>query len=340
MSLVFLLLLQTLVHQSSSIFNLQKAPQPSADKFEFFDSDFVFDHWTYYDGFVDKLFPNYRSNVCHPYNSTVAQITKDKNVIQVHSHNDYWRAIPVFDALSYGFNSIESDVWLVEGTLLVGHNSLYLASSRTVKSLYLEPLKKLLDEVNCMEKSSAKHGLFYNEPETTTYLYIDIKTEALATYKQFVQDVIDTKLLEYLTYYDFETNKVVQGPISIIITGDSPNDFIIHEQLNDPFSINRRIGFIDAPLSDLLGYNDSISLVSSGSLGQLIGPVTVRDGITFDQRLSLNKNVRKAHSLNLKTRLWDTPNWPKLKRNKVWAQLIDLGVDYINADDLLDARNF
>lgn len=31
---------------------------------------------------------------------------------KIHSHNDYWRDVPVYEALSHGVRSIEADVWL------------------------------------------------------------------------------------------------------------------------------------------------------------------------------------------------------------------------------------
>lgn len=36
-----------------------------------------------------------------------------------HSHNDYWRDLPFYSALSVGAVSVEADVWLVNGTLYV-----------------------------------------------------------------------------------------------------------------------------------------------------------------------------------------------------------------------------
>jgi hypothetical protein len=36
-----------------------------------------------------------------------------------HSHNDYWRDVPYYFALSYGAMSVEADVWLINETLYV-----------------------------------------------------------------------------------------------------------------------------------------------------------------------------------------------------------------------------
>ncbi|MCS6919603.1 MAG: hypothetical protein NZM28_07520, partial [Fimbriimonadales bacterium] len=42
---------------------------------------------------------------------------------RAHSHNDYWRKRPLQDALECGFCSVEADIFLVDGKLLVGHDT-------------------------------------------------------------------------------------------------------------------------------------------------------------------------------------------------------------------------
>ena len=45
-----------------------------------------------------------------------------KPLIQAHSHNDYEHQRPLLDALDCGFCSVEADIYLVEGKLLVAHD--------------------------------------------------------------------------------------------------------------------------------------------------------------------------------------------------------------------------
>jgi hypothetical protein len=40
---------------------------------------------------------------------------------RAHAHNDFQHERPLFDALAHGFTSVEADVWLVNGELLIGH---------------------------------------------------------------------------------------------------------------------------------------------------------------------------------------------------------------------------
>lgn len=66
----------------------------------------------------------------------------------LHSHNDYWRDIPFYSALSVGAVSIEADVWLYNGTLYVGHEESALTTARTFDGLYVQPLLKELNRMN------------------------------------------------------------------------------------------------------------------------------------------------------------------------------------------------
>src|SRR5438046_202094 len=61
---------------------------------------------------------------------------------QAHAHNDYEHKRPLLDALDHGFCSVEADIFLVDGALLVGHTRLDLKPGRTLEALYLEPLRQ------------------------------------------------------------------------------------------------------------------------------------------------------------------------------------------------------
>lgn len=75
--------------------------------------------------------------------------TKDILPIPCHSHNDYWRRVPLFDAIHAGCISVEADVWLFEDSdkLYVGHGTSSLTQDRTLASLYVDPLVELLDKM-------------------------------------------------------------------------------------------------------------------------------------------------------------------------------------------------
>src|SRR5207237_5482180 len=59
-----------------------------------------------------------------------------------HAHNDYQHRRPLLDALDRGFCSVEADIFLVEGELLVGHTRFDLRRGRTLEKLYMRPLRE------------------------------------------------------------------------------------------------------------------------------------------------------------------------------------------------------
>ena len=64
-----------------------------------------------------------------------------RTLTRAHAHNDYAHPRPLFDALAARFGSIEADVFLVDGKLLVAHERKTLTPEKTLEALYLEPLR-------------------------------------------------------------------------------------------------------------------------------------------------------------------------------------------------------
>ena len=60
--------------------------------------------------------------------------------VLIHSHNDYCRRAPFWQAYAQGVYSIEADVFLHDGRLLVGHDVEDLSPDMTFESLYVEPV--------------------------------------------------------------------------------------------------------------------------------------------------------------------------------------------------------
>lgn len=63
-----------------------------------------------------------------------------------HAHNDYLQKRPLFDALENGFRSLEADVFSQGDSLYVAHDRKDIQQGRTLRKLYLEPLKKYFSE--------------------------------------------------------------------------------------------------------------------------------------------------------------------------------------------------
>jgi hypothetical protein len=96
---------------------------------------------------------------------------------RAHAHNDYEHSRPLYDALSNDFKSVEADIWLVNGELIIAHDPedvpQAVREGRTLEALYLEPLREIIEQNG--------GSIYPSDPHYFTLL-IDIKSEAVPTY--------------------------------------------------------------------------------------------------------------------------------------------------------------
>lgn len=237
---------------------------------------------------------------------------------QAHAHNDYEHGRPLLDALEHGFTSVEADVWLVDGELLVAHDAEDLDPARTLEGLYLAPLKKLV---------RGKGRDVYPGYDGTFQLLIDIKNTGEATYAAIEKELGDYE--ELFTRY--ENGTVKDGPVEAVISGDRP--------LETMRSATERFGFYDGRMGDLhSGMPASLMPLVSDNwtkvfVWQGIGPMPETE------RRKLHEIVDHAHAQGYRVRFWATPDTDGPAREAVWSELLAAGVDHINTDDLaaLDA---
>lgn len=108
----------------------------------------------------------------------------------IHSHNDYWRDVPFYSALSVGAVSVEVDVWLYNGTLHVGHEQGALTRERTFQSLYIDPILDTLQRQNPNSSfltAPTYNGVFDTNGRQTLYLFVDLKTDGPTTWPYVVR---------------------------------------------------------------------------------------------------------------------------------------------------------
>ncbi len=230
-----------------------------------------------------------------------------------HAHNDYEHKRPLFDALERGFCSVEADIWLVDGKLLVAHDRAQVKPERTLQALYLDPLR---------ERTRRNGGRVYpNGPEVT--LLVDVKSEAGKTYSALREVLKDYS--DVLTVYragSTETNAV-----AVIISGNRDRKLMAEETV--------RYAALDGRLEDLNSNASShfIPWVSESwtSIFKWRGAGPMPD----DEKRTLQKTVKQAHGQGRKVRFWATPDRPE-----IWKELLDAGVDLLNADDLAGLQRF
>ena len=282
--------------------------------------------------------------------------TKDVTPIPCHSHNDYWRKVPLFDALHAGCISVEADVWLFKDNeeLLVGHDTGSLEPDHTLASLYVDPLVELLDRMNPTTEfgKTSGHGVFDTDPDQTLVLLIDFKTDGHELFPRVRQQLEPLRKKGYLSFWD--RSQFNSRAVTVVGTGNTPFDLVIangtyrdiffdaplHELYEDPnpdsttstpASIRRDQGQTGASPSD--EYDTSSSYYASTSLKAHVGlPWAGR--FSASQLNLLRGQIAGAERRGLRSRYWETPGWPTSLRNHIWTLLVEEGVDILNVDDL------
>ncbi|KAF7165985.1 hypothetical protein CNMCM5623_009955 [Aspergillus felis] len=302
-------------------------------------------------------------------------ISRDIIPVGCHSHNDYWRRVPLYSALQAGCIGVEADVWLIDNELYVGHTSTSLTAKRTLTNMYIDSLIKIIERQNPITQfhpalDQPLHGVFDTDPSQTLILLIDFKTDGEKTWQSVMENLSPLRERGYLTY--FNGTGLTNGPITVVGTGNTPFNMITSN------STYRDI-FFDAPLN-LLAEDEAIPPSAdadvpqdsaatteqpTGNAGQGlsgisagdIGPDTFNWTNSFYASVSFKKSIgfpwgfhltnkqmdliraqiQGAHRRGLKVRYWGLPSWPRSLRNHIWSVLAREGVDILNVDDLQSA---
>jgi hypothetical protein len=271
-------------------------------------------------------------------------ITRDILPVPCHSHEDFMRDIPLWDAIHAGCTSIEVNVFYVPSLgLMVAGDDLNMAPQRTLPKLYVKPLFDLLRSRNPMKKkvkrtSEAEDqgaGVYEMDKEQTLVLVVNFQNHPNETFKALRASINDLYNMGYLAYFDVEEDAYVEGPITIVATGNVPVELIME-------SDEDRLIFYDAPLADFSlknptnatsAYNRNNTFSASASMRQAVGfPWFGR--YTGGQIETLRDQVKGAHAAGIKTRYDDFPGWPRSLRNYIWGLLMREGVDYLTVDDI------
>ncbi|PAU47094.1 hypothetical protein CK936_20540 [Streptomyces albireticuli] len=239
---------------------------------------------------------------------------------RAHAHNDYEHPHPLADALSHGFGSVEADIWLVGGKLLVAHDASGLDPTRTLESLYLEPL---------LRRVRAGHGRVYEGYDLSLQLLVDIKTAGAPTYRELARHL--RRYRSMLSSCVGE--RVRRGAVTAVVSGD--------RGARVPMATERvRRAFYDARLADLgTGVPASFAPLVSDNWNtkfswQGVGPMP------GPERAELARVVSLAHAEHRRVRFWATPDRPGPAREAVWRELLAAGADHLNTDDLAGLEAF
>jgi len=230
----------------------------------------------------------------------VRPVTSGNARILIHSHNDYAQKRPFWGAYEAGADSIEADVFLVDGKLLVAHSRRDLKPENTLRRLYLEPLREVFKKNGGRARANGK----------PLQLLVDLKNGKPAF------DAL-LALIERDGFRDcFDIGKN-PAAARLTITGDNSGI---------DFSACPAFVFFDVPSNRKLddGQYKRVWLVSDYA-----GIYTKwRSGeMQKEDKRKIRDAAAQAHAKGVLFRLWGFPDHPD-----AWRLSLELGLDFINTD--------
>jgi alkaline phosphatase len=250
-----------------------------------------------------KLFKNLLILVCVL--GSFGGYAQNKAAFAVHSHNDYLQPVPFWDAFSAGCASIEVDVILQEGGLMVAHERESIQAPRTFENLYLNPIQQGVDL-----------GLI---KEFNFHLLVDIKTEAYSTLDLLVKQTQPYAAILYSP----------ENPtgLKLIISGGRPKaadyakypSWIFFDYQSRELTAElpwEKIGMVSLSFPRFSLWNGKGRMVES-------------------QRQQLQAFIDLVHSFDRPVRFWASPDG-----KTAWRAFHEMGIDYINTDRPAEANKY
>jgi len=230
---------------------------------------------------------------------------QNKAAFAVHSHNDYLQPVPFWDAFSAGCASIEVDVILQEGELMVAHEKESIQAPRTFESLYLKPIQQGVDL-----------GLI---KEFNFHLLVDIKTEAYSTLDLLVKQTQPYAAILY-------SPENPRG-LKLIISGGRPK--------SDDYVKYPSWVFFDYQSKELTA---ELPWEKIGMVSLSFPRFSVWNGkgrMVDSQRQQLQAFIDLVHSFDRPVRFWASPDG-----KTAWRAFHEMGIDYINTDRPAEANKY
>jgi hypothetical protein len=254
--------------------------------------------------------------------------------LSIHSHNDYKRDVPLFEALAAGCTGVEADIHLPNESgskdLLIGHNKHSLRPDRTLQKLYTGPLVTILENLNNNSATpsiggSDWKGVFQSSPNRTLTLLLDFKSNGVDLWPYVNQQLESLRSGGWLTHWN-TTSGLTWAPIIVVATGNAPFDLVVA-------NTTYRDIFFDAPLDDISNplYDNTNSYYASASMYHTLGQQWLWK-FSSAQLRKMDEKISAAASKGLKARYWDTPEWPVTFKDYISGVLVEHGIGVLNLD--------
>lgn len=211
--------------------------------------------------------------------------------------------------------------------LLIGPHPDILSRELNIRSLYIDPLLKILREHNENEdKLLGMSAIGYTQ---ALVLLMNFDADPERAWSSLFPHLDPLREAGFLAY--FNGSSLVQGPLTIVATGNVPFHRILER------STSRDV-FYDAPLLQLSPlsseglpqnseFNTQNTYYASADFRKAIGNVDF-NGFSDNQLSKLRQQIQTAHEVGFKVRYWGTPNCSRELRNYVWRILAREGADH------------
>lgn len=220
--------------------------------------------------------------------------------ILLHSHNDYTKQVPFYEAYSQGVNSIEVDLHYVDGELMVGHDPEDIAELRTFEALYVNPI---------VEQFRLNEGRAWSGSDRRMQLMVELKTASEITLPAVVE-----VLNRYADVFDISKN---ENAVDVTITGKvpAPQDFDKYPSYIK-FDGNLGAEYTAEQLERVAIISENFRNYSKwNGKGVMLAPELEK----------VKKAVATAHQMDKPIRFWGAPDGVT-----VWYTFYNLGVDYLS----------
>ena len=223
--------------------------------------------------------------------------------VLIHSHNDYAQRVPFYQAYAQQVSSIEADVFLHDGQLLVGHDVEDLRADMTFEALYVEPIVTLF---------ARNGGRAFRDSDQTLQLMVELKSETDPTLR-----AVAALLGRWPEVFDPEVNPAA---VRVAVTGRVPAP-----EAFDRYP--RFLGFDGAWDADYTPEQlERIALISTNfrDFSQWNGKGTIIPA----EKERLEQVIDRAHEQGKPVRFWNAS-----EGTTVYYTFYDMGIDYINTDN-------
>ncbi|MFG1793025.1 hypothetical protein [Nocardia sp. NPDC049149] len=247
---------------------------------------------------------------------------------RAHAHNDYLHDRPLYDALAQGFTSVEADVYpgLQSTDLSVAHAPWEIRPQRTLRSLYLDPLRQIV---------AANGGTVLPGYTGEFQLLIEMKWDAPTAYRVLDDLTRDPQYAGLFTRY--VDGRVIRGPVTIGLLTAFTDGTDLRTTLA---AQNPRSAFVIGAPNDLgTGIPATLMPEINADWAKLFrwrGEGAMPDA----ERRTLTELVDRAHREGKRIRFWGVPEQPGAARKALWDMQYDTGVDRIATDHLSDLAEY